>query len=448
MRVPLLAPTFDELFIELTKTEPNRALELMRAPVSEPGDGYLHWDKLRHRPLPEDLTLEEWWFALKWKRRPRYQELPLTDPDGLPFVFGLPDFVQRALHQIDQRCSGSIAMPEVVTADNHARNHYLVNSLMEEAIRSSQLEGATTSRRVAKDLLRSGRKPKDRSERMIFNNYLALQFMRDVGDELTTGTIFELHRIVTDGTLDDPSAAGRFQTPEEDRVAVYDRSSDQLLHKPPPAEQLPERIQALCDFANADGDSDPFIHPVIRAILIHFWLAYDHPFEDGNGRTARALFYWYMRTRGYWLVEYLTVSRILAHAPAKYGRSFLYTETDERDTTYFIRYQLDVIARAVDELYAYFNRKVQEIREVESLMKAGSRQFNKRQLALLGHAMHNPDQEYTFHSHSASHTVTHETARNDLVPLVEMGLLERRRMGRQYLFTPHPELAAQLKKAA
>jgi Fic family protein len=448
MRIPLAPPPLDGLFLELTKTEPNRALELMRTPVPEPGDGYDHWDKLRRRPLPDGLTLEEWWFALKWKRRQRYQELPLTDPDGLPFVFGLLDFVQRALHQVDQRCSGSIAMPEVVAADGHARNHYLVNSLMEEAIRSSQLEGATTSRRVAKDLLRSGREPQDRSERMILNNYLALQFMRDMDDELTTDTILELHRIVTDGTLDEPGAAGRFQTPEEDRVAIYDRNSDQLLHKPPPAEQLPRRMQALCDFANADGDSDPFIHPVIRAILIHFWLAYDHPFEDGNGRTARALFYWYMRTRGYWLVEYLTVSSILASAPAKYGRSFLYTETDERDTTYFIRHQLGVIERAVDELYAYFDRKVQEIREVEDLMKAGSRQFNKRQLALLGHAMHNPDHEYTFHTHSASHAVTHETARNDLVPLAEMGLLERRRVGRQYLFTPHPALARRLGKAA
>jgi Fic family protein len=204
----------------------------------------------------------------------------------------------------------------------------------------------------------------------------------------------------------------------------------------------------LCDFANADGDSDPFIHPVLRAILLHFWLAYDHPFEDGNGRTARALFYWYMRTRGYWLVEYLSVSRILADAPAQYGKAFLFTETDERDTTYFIRYQLHVIERAIGELHAYLNRKVQEIRDVERLMKAGSRRLNHRQLALLSHAVRNPSSEYTFGSHSSSHTVTHETARNDLVPLVDMGLLDRRRSGRQYLFTPHPELAQRLKKVA
>jgi Fic family protein len=448
MRLPLQPPTFADLFGELSSTDIRRVIALMETRIPEPGDGYVHWDNLRHRQPPDDLTLEEWWFVLKWTRRQQYRELPLTDPGGEPFVYAMPDLVQRALHQVDQRCSGSIAMPEVVTADHHASNHYLVNSLMEEAIRSSQLEGATTSRRVAKELLRTGREPKDRSERMILNNYHALQYMREVEDDLTTDTILELHRIVTDGTLDDPGAAGRLQTPDDERVAVYDRNSDQLLHEPPPAGQLPERLRALCDFANADSDADPFIHPVLRAILIHFWIAYDHPFEDGNGRTARALFYWYMRTRGYWLVEYLSVSRILADAPAKYSRSFLHTETDERDTTYFIRYQLGVIQRAIDELYAYLDRKVREVREVEGLMKAGSREFNRRQLALLGHAIHNPDGEYTFHTHAASHTVTHETARNDLVPLADMGLLERRRVGRQYFFTPDPDLAKRLKKAA
>jgi hypothetical protein len=81
--------------------------------------------------------------------------------------------VQRLLHYVDQHCSGEIAMAEVVTTDEQARHHYLISSLMEEAIRSSQLEGATTSRRVAKELLRTGRAPRDRSERMILNNYRA-----------------------------------------------------------------------------------------------------------------------------------------------------------------------------------------------------------------------------------------------------------------------------------
>jgi Fic family protein len=409
-----------------------------------PQGGYLHWDKLRHLAPPPGLSHEDWWLRLKLARRPALRELPLADPQGKPFVYAVPDEVFRLLHFVDQRCSGEIAMEEVVTADGQARQHYLVNSLMEEAIRSSQLEGATTSRRVAKELLRSGREPSNRSERMIANNYRALQFMRDdLGDHLTPEKVLELQGILTEGTLDDPGTAGRLQRSDEERIAVYDRATGELVHRPPPADQLPERLVKLCAFANQPDDADRFIHPAVRGILLHFWLAYDHPFEDGNGRTARALFYWYMRARGYWLVEYLSISRILRKAPAKYGRAFLLTETDDRDTTYFLLYQLEVLHKAVGELHEYLRKKISEVQAVERLIR-GSTHFNHRQLALLSDAVRNPANRYTFRSHAASHNTTHETARTDLIQLFERGLLKRERVGRRHVFAARDGLSERL----
>lgn len=409
------------------------------------GDGYVHWDKLRRLDPPGDLSHDEWWTAIKVARAHSLRELPLSDPAGQPFSFSTPDSVLRLLHHIDRHCSGEVVMEEVVIGDDQARAHYLVNSLMEEAIRSSQLEGAATSRRVAKELLRSGRKPIDRSERMIVNNYRALQYMRDeMGDELRPEAVLELHRIVTDGTLDDPGGAGRLQRPGDERVVVVDSADDRVLHRPPPAEQLPARVRALCDFANQPDDSEPFIHPVIRGILLHFWLAYDHPFEDGNGRTARTLFYWFMRKRRYWLVEYLSISRIFRNAPSQYGRAFLLTETDEGDATYFVLHHLEVMRRAIEELHDYLRRKTAEIRDVERLVhRSGT--FNHRQLAILSDALRNPAHGYTINSHATSHGVTHETARTDLRDLVDRGLMERRRAGRQYEFVPVGALAEQLR---
>ncbi len=336
-------------------------------------------------------------------------------------------------------------MAEVVTADDQARQHYLVNSLMEEAIRSSQLEGATTSRRVAKELLQSGRPPKDRSETMILNNYNALRFMRDiVDDELAPSHVLEMQRILTEGTLDDPDAAGRLQTTGDERVAVFDRNDqDVVLHRPPPASQLPERLERLCAFANGTDDDGAFVHPVIRAILLHFWLAYDHPFEDGNGRTARLLFYWSMRKQGYWLTEYLSISRLLRQAPAKYTRSFLLTEKDERDATYFIIFQLRIIERAVEELHTYIRRKIRDLRKVERAIE-GAGDLNHRQLALLSHAARSAGQIYTFRSHATSHNVTVETARTDLLHLWRRELLERRKSGRRYVFEPPADLTDRL----
>ncbi|MBI4896747.1 MAG: Fic family protein [Actinobacteria bacterium] len=428
----------------LAAISPQRLRMILRARSLEPGPNYVHWDKLRYLEPPDDLSHEEWWLGIKLSRQPMCRGVPLADAKGNEFTYSTPDIVQRLLHHIDQRCAGEIAMPEVMTADEGARQHYLVNSLMEEAIRSSQLEGATTSRRVAKDLLQTGRSPRDRSERMILNNYRALNFMREqIGDVLTPEAVLELQRILTDGTLDDPDEAGRLQTPDDERVAVFDRLDNTLIHKPPKAEQLPTRLRAMCDFAN-DDDEKQFIHPVIRAILLHFWLAYDHPFADGNGRTARALFYWYMRTRGYWLTEYLTISNILRTGPAKYTRAFLLSETDEGDLTYFIVFQLKVIRRAVDKLHDYLRRKAKEVRDVEPLLK-GTPGLNHRQIALLGEAMRSPDTRYTFRSHATSYGVTHETARNDLSFLVGMDLLERHGAGRPHVFVAASDLAERLK---
>jgi Fic family protein len=438
------APTLDQLIKDLSE---GGSLERLFEATDYAPREYVHWDKLRHLKPPADLSPELWWAGIKWARRSLLRPLPLMDPEGRPFTYAMTDEVLRLLHYVDQRCSGEIAMPEVVTADEQAKHHYLVNSLMEEAIRSSQLEGATTSRRVAKELIRSGRPPKDRSERMILNNYRALLFMRDhISDDLTPKLVLELQRILTEGTLDNPDAAGRLQRSDEERVAVFDRTDGEVIHRPPPAHQLPDRLEQMCRFANQKNDETTFVHPAVRAILLHFWIGYDHPFEDGNGRTARALFYWSMKRQGYWLVEYLSISQILRKAPAQYSKAYVLTETDEGDTTYFLLYQLGVIKRAVEELHKYLHRKIDEVRRVETLLK-GWDLFNHRQVAVLGESLRDSDRSFTFRSHALEHGVTHETSRHDLLELQMRGLLERRKEGKQFVFSPPSDLAARLRSA-
>ncbi len=439
------APSIAEMMESLSGEEAVSAL--MTSAEVMPQDRYLHWDKLRRLAPPADLSSEQWWLKIKMARSDEMRTLPLAGPDGELFGFTLPDIVLRQLSYVDQRGAGEVAMEEVVTSEREAGKRFLVNSLMEEAIRSSQLEGATTSRVVAKELLRSGRPPKSRSELMIANNYRALQYMREgMGKTLTPETILELHRIVTEGTLDDPGAAGRLQRPGEQRVAVFDRDEGSPVHVPPPAEQLPERMRLLCEFANGENDAGRFVPPVVRAILLHFWLAYDHPFEDGNGRTARILFFWAMQSNGYWLAEYLPISRLIRKAPAQYARAFLETETDGGDVTYFLIHQLGVIERAIVDLHAYLQRKIAQMHDVETLLH-GDDDLNGRQLALLTNAVRHPGGTYSFDSHARSHRVSHETARSDLGRLSRRGLLTKRRRGHRFVFEPAPDLEQRLKES-
>jgi Fic family protein len=292
-------------------------------------------------------------------------------------------------------------------------------------------------------MIRTGRQPANQSERMIFNNFRAMTFISDNhSSPLTVETIKRIHRIVTDGTLDNPDAAGRFQQPDEERIVVENQEGE-LFHRPPPAELLEERMEAFCRFANHEDGGAEWIHPVTRAILLHFWMGYDHPFEDGNGRTARAIFYWAMLNQGYWLTEYLSISSILKKGPAKYARSFLYSEMDENDLTYFILFQLGVIKRAVESMHAWLRRKMEEIRSVEAVLT--NTDFNHRQVALLGHALRHPGASYTYKGHALSHDVTLASARKDLLGLEEHGLLVKLKRGRQHEFRPPKSLPEALK---
>lgn len=438
------APTVESLEAGLSRDE---VLGAFSAPADpRTSRRYLHWDKLRHLEPPPGLTPDQWWLQLKLARRGSWRELPLEDRDGRPFGYTLPDTVLRSLHEIDQLPARMI--DAATPSEREARRRFLANSLMEEAIRSSQLEGAATTRPKAKELLVSGRRPRDRGERMIANNYRALEFMREeMGGRLTPETICELHRVLTAGTLDDPEAAGRLQLPGEPRIEVTDRGREQTLHIPPPAEELPDRMRLLCAFANGDAADDSFVHPVVRAILVHFWLAYDHPFVDGNGRTARILFFWSMRSSGYRLAEYLPISRLIRAAPAQYIRAFLESETDEGDTTYFLLHQLRVIERAGRDMRRHFDREWAERNEAKRML-GGVDALNGRQQVLLTHAIKHPGHSYTFGGHARSNRVTHETARADLGGLAERGLLVRRREGRGYVFEPPADLPDRLKESA
>lgn len=445
MKVPLAPPGVEPILKDI---RPDRWVQLLNIAPTHDGR-YLHWDELRHRPPPEGLASEHWWAGVKMARRGMLKPLPLVDKHDRPILFAMPDPVLKSLHEIDRHAAGEIAMERQVVSGED-RDRYLVSSLIEEAITSSQLEGASTTREAARDMLRSGRRPRDRSERMVLNNYHVMEQIRRLKDEpFSTDRILELHSIVTDGTLDPPDAAGRFRRADE-KISVMDPTQTVVLHQPPPAATLPERMERLCAFANQSDSADPFVHPVVRAILVHFMLGYDHPFVDGNGRTARALFYWSVARSGYWLMEYLSISRLLLKAPAQYARAYLHTETDDNDATYFIAYHLEVIQKAIHALHEYLERKIREQRGAENLLRrapALANQLNHRQFALLSHAMRHAGHGYTVKSHERSHRVTTQTARTDLLKLAELGLLEQRKRGRAFVFYAPANLPERIRDA-
>ncbi|MEJ7765533.1 MAG: Fic family protein [Acidimicrobiales bacterium] len=441
VKVPSRPPQLIELMSSLEPAELTELLDHIN-PVDSRGR-YLHWDDMRNRTPPADLTQEQWWLGTAFARQALARNVSLRGSDGSPFRFCNIDLIQEVVHRIDQQASGQILSEGLVT-NLRSSDRYLVSSLVEEAITSSQLEGASTTRQVAKQLLATGRKPRDRSEQMIVNNYQAMIFAQELaGRPLTATDVLDLHRLVTADALDDPRDAGRLQKKGEERIAVY-WYDDTLLHAPPDATELPARLESMCRFANGEVTGG-FIHPVVRAIILHFWLAHDHPFVDGNGRTARALFYWAMLRQGYWLTQYLTISSILREAPARYAKSFLLTETDNNDLTYFVIYQLQVIERAIDSLHEYLARKTAEHRELEALLN-GSPRLNHRQLTVIRDALRDPSEPFTAAAQGHRHRVSTESARSDLLGLERLNLLSKERVSKKFVFRAVRDLPARLRE--
>lgn len=399
---------------------------------------YLHWDKLRHLAPPAGLTPEQWWLGIKFARRKLYRPLPFEDTAGRPFQYALPDAIQAELHWLDRNAAGSLAgLPPLLNTDS--RRSWLIRGFVEESISSSQLEGAATTREVARDMLRQGRAPRDHGERMIVNNHAALQFIHlHRHQPLSPALVFELHRLLMAGTLDEAEQAGRFRHSEE-RVEVVDHARQVVLHRPPPAEQLPARLNALCEFANAKTEpAFGFLHPAVKAIAVHFMLGYDHPFVDGNGRTARALFYWCMAREGYELTEFLAISQVIKDAPGHYVRAFLHTETDDNDLTYFLLHQLAAIREAVARLRLELEHQTQHLATTAIRLAAHSKysgRINYRQLSLLQHALRHPRCVYRIEEHQRCHGISYDIARKDLLFLADdLRLLRRTRDGKRYLF--------------
>lgn len=423
-----------------------------KTPLS-PLDGrgrYLHWDDLRRRPIPEGFqNLEEYWAQLKLARQTTARMLPFTDTTGAKF-WHCPVALEKSVYILDRQAAGNLGLPTAESADRPDWERYLIDGLMDEAIHSSQLEGAGTTYARAKAMLRDNRAPTDHGERMIFNNY---QAMRRIVNEfqnqpLSPEMIRELHSILTDDALENAADSGRFRNCDADDAndfGVYDRTRKTLLHRPPPWTEIAGRMDLLCDFAN-EKDGEPFVHPAARAMILHFMLAYDHPFVDGNGRTARGLFYWAMARNGYWLTRHAPISAAIKRGRRAYMRAFLLSENDEGDLTYFLAYHLEVALKALGQLSRHVEDREAEIRRAERRLKnariAGN--WNHRQLALLARALRKPNSEYTYESHRNSHGVNRLTAMSDLNRLSEAGLLEKHRRGKRSVFFPAENLGVRL----
>lgn len=388
--------------------------EEMRTTLTKINENYEYWDTVKYKKLPDGFSPKDLWLSVIADRLKSY--VPLWKKYGIHF--SLTNKMQRQCHEFDMYFGGSWGADSIITGNRKER--YLIGSLMEEAISSSQMEGAATTRKVAKEMLRKKLTPKDKSQQMIFNNYHTIQFIvENKNKPLTEELLLKIHLLMTENTLSNIADSGRFR--HTDDVVVEDGITHDIVHTPPTFAEIPAFVRDLCAFFNADRTT-PFIHPIIKGIVIHFMIAFMHPFTDGNGRTARALFYWYMLKNGYWLTEYMSISRIIYKSKKSYEKSFLYAENDGNDIGYFIAYNLEVLEQAFKELQNYIERKNSEKKMAATFLRIGN--INERQAEIIKIYYDNPTEMLTVKDLQARFMITPTTAKSDILALLDMGALQ------------------------
>lgn len=401
---------------------------------------YLYWEKIKRKKFDssqDNLTI---WANIKYSRKIRSKHTPITTPDGQNFVWVQCAHYEEVLHNFTQSLSGYMVSTTPHILDDKEKEIYITRGLVEEAIASSQLEGANTSRAYAKKMITESIPPHDNSQRMIVNNYRAMQKIEEYykHKKMSLERLNALHEILTKDGAMDQGEAGRFRTDEDEIVINAKWADGKVAHIPPKMEFVEKEILRLIDFANDELDVG-FIHPVIKAIMLHFWIGYLHPYADGNGRLARVMFYWYLLRKGYWMFAFMPISEAIKTAPTQYGWAYIYSEQDDYDLTYFLDYNLRKILQAQKSFEEYLVRKK---KENEQIVKTANRldMLNIRQVKIAQFLKTHKGEATNVSAVTTLFGVSQMTAIRDLKDMEAQGLLIPKRKGRNVFYHPTEKL--------
>jgi Fic family protein len=375
-------------------------------------DRYLNKLEIGFR-LPGEFPLPEVWQEIHKERRLKAENLALKDEKGETFWYVNTKPLQAKLHQIDSR--GKDSLYSYIKPD--IENELALDSIIEEAWASNIIEGAFTTRKRAQELVRRNLTPKDKNELMMKNNHQAMTF------------ILENHRIITQNTLDDPEYAGKFR---DDEVFIWDKTNT-VIFKPMAQENIQESLNNLVTWVNTHSEED-FIHPILKASIIHFFLVYVHPFFDGNGRTARAIFYSYLLKHKYDFFKYFSISALIAKQKEKYYKAIKEVEDYENDLTYFLLYSADVVLKSIDEILDKIAKKYQSDIISKNINLRGVH-LNRRQKRLIKILVDQDQKTMTTRRYEKIFKVSYGTARSDLNELSENRLLQKRKLGKGFIYS-------------
>jgi Fic family protein len=340
----------------------------------------------------------------------------------IKFWYFPSDSITKKITEIEKL--GNKLYDKITSGDKGLQKEFIFNAAVEEAVTSAIYEGANTTRAEAKQLIESERTPLTKDDWMLINNYEALHWIKkNSNSQVTLDLILKINQIVTKNTLDevDEKYCGKFR---DDKVFVRNKLN-KIVHEGIEYSKIEE---ALSESINIVTAHPRYIHPIIKGIILHYLIAYIHPFFDGNGRTARTLFYFKSIKHNLKFVELLSISAHLKNTGNQYERSFETVKSHDWDLTYFINYCLESLLAALKAVEG----KVNNLLKINWLKSEYS--FSDNQIRLLQKLYLSKYRPIDIEKYAQEIGKSREIARQELKALVEHKFMREKKEGKKYIY--------------
>lgn len=261
-----------------------------------------------------------------------YKKLPLEDAQGNFMVF-----LEETL---------KIQTSTLRTLFQNQSGLYSAKSLETEIIATSAIENIDFSRDSVRSIL-SGQASKNEEEKRIEGLKKGLEFIADPGNKITEENIYKLYKMTIGQYLDEENQLKEGNLYRHDSVYVV---GTKVEHTGISYKQVPSYMKSLVTYINQKDD----IQDLMKACIIHFYIAYVHPWFDGNGRMARLVHLWFLVQRGYQSVLFVPFSSLIEKTRKQYYDAYQTIEDNYRythtiDVTPFLLYFINNVYNKIEQ---------------------------------------------------------------------------------------------------
>lgn len=273
------------------------------------------------------------------------------------FVSVLNDYYYKSLPLLDFNGHNIVFVESKAVIHNNGYRFLMLNqgkvygeqAIQKEIISTAKIESIDYSRDSVRSILK-GFAPKDYEETRILGMKKGFDFIADKRNVINEENIYKLYMMTVGDFLDSENRLSKGNYYRHDSVQIQDLSG-KVSHIGMNYSILSSNMTNLISFINADDD----MNELVKAAVIHFYIAYIHPYFDGNGRMARMIHLWYLVQQGFDNTLFVPFSGYIVKSVKKYYDAYSQIEENQKytgviDVTPFVDF-------FINEVYDAFEKK-------------------------------------------------------------------------------------------